>query len=65
MDRNTEGQKDVLDTVTRKAAQIESLFALLAHTAADDELMPSHRETACWLGQELAVSVRFSAANMR
>lgn len=62
MDKKNEGRKAALDTVSRKAAQIASLFALLAHTSADDELMPTHRETACWLGGELAASITEAAS---
>lgn len=55
-------RNDAMDIVLKKAAQLESLLAVLAHASHIEELPPNHRETVCWLGAEMASTIYTSAA---
>lgn len=52
---------EAIDAITMKATQLESLLALLAHTAALEDLPAQHKENVCWLGSELADQIRKAA----
>ncbi|NPT39173.1 hypothetical protein [Paraburkholderia xenovorans] len=54
----------VVDCISMKTQQLESLLVLLAHTAGADELPTQHRENVCWLGSELADQLRCSVRTL-
>jgi hypothetical protein len=55
---------EAVDAITSKAAQLESLLVVLAHSAGSDDLPAVHRQNLCLLGAELAAEIRAAAGRL-
>lgn len=55
---------DAVGAISAKAAQMESLFVLLAYCSIVDDVPAQHRENVCMLGAEIAAEIRTAAARL-
>ncbi|RKE36626.1 hypothetical protein B0G76_2828 [Paraburkholderia sp. BL23I1N1] len=55
---------DALDIVLSKAAQLESLLALMTVDSISADLLGKHQQNICWLGRCLAAEIAEAAARL-